>query len=279
MHCEQRLLELGAALAIFFLPQSVYAAEPVVPGAGSILQQTQPVLPPPPSTTGAALAIEQPGEGAVPPSASFLLRAIELSGNTAFDTPTLHALIKDAEGKNITLPQLGQIAARITDYYRGHGYLLDRAIIPAQTIHDGVVRIDIIEARYGQIVLDNRSRVVDPFLQAPLAALQSGQPIIEAPLNHVLLLLADIPGVAVLATLKPGEVVATSDLQVQTAPTPAVTGSVAMDNYGNPYTGRARLGGTVNVIDPLQHGDTLSLAGLTSGDMSYGSLDYDLLLN
>jgi hemolysin activation/secretion protein len=270
---------LAATLAVALLPLAVLAAEPVVPGAGSILQQSQPVAPPAPSPTGTGLAIEQPGAGALPPSAPFPVKAIELSGNTAFDTVTLHALIAEAEGKSLTLPQLVQIAARITDYYRSHGHPLDRAIIPPQSIEDGVVRIQIIEARYGQIVLDNHSRVVEPLLQATLAPLQSGQAISDAPLDHSLLLLADIPGVAVIATLKPGELVGTSDLQVDTAPTPAVTGNVALDNDGNRYTGRARLGGTVSLIDPVQHGDTLSATGLSSGDMDYGSLGYDWLLN
>src|SRR3984885_7458517 len=241
---------LAAAPALCLLPLLVHAAGPSIPGAGSILQQSQPVLPPAPSGTETGLAIEQPAGGTLPPSAPFAVKAFELSGNTVFDTPTLHALISEAEGKSLTLPQLGQIAARITDYYHSHGYPLGRAIIPAQTIKDGRVRIVIIEARYGQIALDNRSRVVDPLLQATLAPLQSGQAISDAPLNHALLLLSDIPGVAVVPTLKPGETVGTSDLQVQTDPTAALTGNAALDNDGNRYTGRARLGGTVSAIDP-----------------------------
>jgi hemolysin activation/secretion protein len=261
-----------------FLPLAIDAAEPV-PGAGSILQQTEPVLPPAPSSTGTGLAIEQPGGGTLPPSAPFLVNTIELSGNAAFDTPTLHALVAQTEGTSMTLAQLGQVAARITDYYRGHGYPLARAIIPAQTIQAGVVRIEIIEARYGQISLDNHSRVIDPLLQATLSPLQSGQTISDAPLNHALLLLADVPGLAVIATLKPGEAVGTSDLQVSADPTPAVTGNVALDNDGNRYTGRARLGGTVSLIDPAHLGDTLSLTGLTPSDMDYGSLTYEALLD
>jgi hemolysin activation/secretion protein len=269
---------LSAALVIMVLPLAAHAAE-TVPGAGSILQQTQPVLPPAPSSTGTGLAIEQPGGGALPPSAPFLVNGIQLSGNTAFDTATLHALVAGAEGRSLTLTQLGQIVARITDYYHGHGYPLARAIIPAQTIQAGVVHVEIIEAHYGRIEFANRSRVVDPLLQATVAALQPGQPIAQAPLDHALLLLSDIPGVAVGAILKPGEAVGTSDLQVDTTPTPAVTGNLALDNYGNRYTGRARLGGTVSLIDPARIGDTLSLSGLTSDDMDYGSLSYEALLN
>jgi hemolysin activation/secretion protein len=67
---------------------------------------------------------------------------------------------------------------------------------------------------------------------------------------------------------------------VETTATAPVTGSVTLDNYGNRYTGRARLGGTVNLVDPLHDGDDLSLDGLTSGSgMNYGSLSYQSLLN
>src|SRR5580692_8094985 len=120
----------AAALALCLLPLLLHAAQPGVPGAGSILQQTQPVLPPVPSGTETGLAIIQSGGGIAPPSAPFAVKSFELTGNTAFDTPTLHALIANAEGKSLTLPQLDQIAARITEYYLNHGHLLDRAIIP-----------------------------------------------------------------------------------------------------------------------------------------------------
>jgi hemolysin activation/secretion protein len=117
-------------------------------------------------------------------------------------------------------------------------------------------------------------------LQLTLSPLGSGQPIEQRSLDHALLLLSDIPGVAVNATLKPGEAVGTSDLAVATAPTPALAGSVALDNFGNRYTGRARIGGTLEAINPLRQGDVLSLSGLSSGGhMNYGRLGYDTLLD
>ena len=93
------------------------------------------------------------------------------------------------------------------------------------------MNIEIIEARYGKISLDNRSRVDDSLLQDTLSSLQSGQAVGQAGLDHTLLLLSDIPGVGVNATLKPGENVGTSDLRVETASGPAVSGNVVMDKY------------------------------------------------
>jgi hemolysin activation/secretion protein len=188
--------------------------------------------------------------------------------------------VADAEGKSLTLSQLDEVAVHITHYYHNHGYPLAWAFIPAQTIESGIVRMEIMEARYGKIKLDNHSRVNDPLLQDTLAPLHSGQAIGQRGLDHTLLLLSDIPGVVVNATLKPGEAVGTADLLVQATPGSAVSGNVVLDNYGNRYTGQARLGGTANFNNPLHHGDYFNLSGLTSGSgMSYGRIAYESQLN
>jgi hemolysin activation/secretion protein len=189
-------------------------------------------------------------------------------------------LAAEAEGESLNLAQLGELAARITSYYRSHGYPLARAIIPAQTIAAGVVRIEVIEASYGKISLGKNNRVKDTLLQATHAPLQSGEVIGQSGLDRALLMLSDIPGIVVEATLKPGQVVGTSDLLVNTTPGPTVTGNVVSDNYGNRITGRERIGSTVNFINPLQHGDMLSLSVLSSGGgLNYGRLGYETLLN
>ena len=253
---------------------------PTVPDAGTILQQVQPVIPPPTPSSGTGLTIEPEPGANVPPTAPFLVRSMQIVGNARIDTATLHALVADAEGQSLTLAQLHERVVRITRYYQTHGYPLARAIIPQQIMEAGNVRIEIIEARYGKVVAQNTSRVRDPLIDATLSSLQSGQVITQDALDHALLLLSDLPGVAANATLKPGEAVGTSDLLVEATPLPMVSGSVAADNFGNRFTGRARLAGTLNIIDPLRQGDTFTLSGLTSGsDMKYGRLGYDAVLN
>ena len=259
---------------------SLADAQTAPPGAGTILQDIKPLEPPPPSPAQPGLTLPETPEANVPPTAPFPVKAIKISGNTAFDTATLHALLASAEGKELTLPELNAFVSRITDYYHAHGYPLARAIIPAQTIREGVVAIEVIEARYGKIILDNHSRVSDALLESTLSPLKSGQPIEQRQLDRALLLLSDIPGVVQSATLKPGEATGTSDLFVQGAPGPATAGVVTVDNDGNRYTGRARGSAEVALYDPLHHGDVLDANVLSSGkDMDYGRLSYDFLLN
>ena len=269
----------GLAALLAALPFSAQAA-PLMPDAGSILQQVIQSAPQAPSSSETGLTIRHEGGEKLPPSAPFQVNSIRITGNILFDTATLHALVADAEGKMLKLSDLDGIAARITDYYHAHGYPFARAIIPPQTIHDGIVEIKIIEARYGQVSLDNKSHVKDNLLQDTLIPLKSGGEVEQVAMDHSLLLLSDIPGVLVDATLIPGEAVGTSDLLIDTTAGPSILGNAAVDNYGNQYTGRARAGGTVNFIDPMQHGDMLSLAGLTSGSgMNYGRVAYDTMLD
>ena len=271
---------LAALLAVTFFPLAAQAADPIAPSAGTILQEVKPATPPVPSSAGTGLTIEKEGGAKLPPSAPFLVKELRITGNEKIDTKTLHALVAEGEGKTLTLEQLGDLAGRITDYYHSHGYPLARAIIPAQTIRDGVVIIQVIEASYGKVRLENGSKVDTPLLEETLSPLQGGQVIHQREMDEALLLLSDVPGIVVNATLKPGEAVGTSDLVVNATPGPALSGNVSLDNYGNRYTGRVRVGGTVNFINPLRHGDVLSLSGLTSGgNLNYGRAGYEWLLN
>ncbi len=126
------------ALVMLAVPMVVLAAGPVVPDAGSILQQLRPSLVPAPSSSQSGLLIEQPAGAALPVTAPFRVTTIRITGNTRLETAALHALVADAEGQTLTLTELLKVAARITDYYQKQGYPLARAVIPAQTIRVGI---------------------------------------------------------------------------------------------------------------------------------------------
>lgn len=271
------VLTYGLA-AVFFVLQPALAQS--VPGAGSLLQQAEPRLVPFPLPSGTGLQIEPIPTPGLPRSAPFLVQHIEITGNTVFSTPTLQTMVAQAQGQRLTLPQLGELTSRITSFYRSQGYPLARAIIPAQTIAAGVVRIEVIEANYGKIILDNKSAVADAVFAAALAPLQSGQVIDQTKLDKALLHISDMPGVVLGATLQPGAQVGTSDLILNLASGQSVKGNAVMDNNGNSLTGRTRVGATLNLLNPLQHGDVLSLSGLSSGSgMNYARAAYETLLN
>lgn len=272
------LKPLAAALMLAALNAHAYQAG--VPNSGAILQQVQPALPPAPLPSQPALRIDPANAAGLPASAPFTVSAIRVTGNTAFGAGVLHALVADAEGKTFTLPQLEAVAGRITAYYQAHGFPLSRAIVPAQTITGGAVTIQVLEARYGAVRVQNGSRVGDALLAATAAPLQGGPAITERDLDRTLLLLSDIPGVGVNAVLKPGAQVGSADLDIVASRNPVPFANLALDNYGNRYTGRVRLSASASIVNPLRHGDLLDVSVVAaSEDMDYGRIGYDTLLN
>lgn len=264
---------IGAAVSLLSL--SVAAA--VLPDAGQSQQgiDQRPLqlpgkqrlelnLPDAPSTTATASG------------PTLQVNSFTLQGNSAIGSDELLSLLSDLQGRTVSLGELQAGANRITRLYREHGYPLARAYIPAQEIDGGVVQIAVLEGRYGQVEVNNTSRVGGAAL-APLDTLKAGDAVRSAPLERSLLLLSDTPGVEVKSTLKPGTSVGATDLLVDVQPGPLVSGAVDLDTYGNRFTGEYRMGGTLNLNSPLGLGDQLSLRAMGSDeDQHYYRLAYQL---
>lgn len=212
------------------------------------------------------MRVERPGTPAAPldPGPSFAVSALRVSGATVFPEAELVSVAEFKPGASINLGDLRAMAARITDFYNRRGYFVAQAYLPAQALSDGTVTIAVIEGRYGKIALNNQSRVADGVARQTLRGLDAGDIVANAPLERRLLLLSDLPGVAVKSTLAPGTEVGTSDLAVDLLPGRRVTGSIEADNAGNRYTGYFRVGGTVNLNNPFGIGDVASVRALVS---------------
>lgn len=279
----QTLRPLLAALLVA-IPSlcSAQSAGPLAPDAGAILRQVQPSLVLPPVSSAPALTIDKDKAATRPAGEAFPVSLIRITGNKKIGTETLHALVSEGEGKSLTLGQLETLVERITDYYRSHGYPLTRAVIPAQTINGGVVNVQILVARYGKVSLINHSRFGDALLQGTISPLAPGDDIEQQSLDKALLLLSDISGLVVNARVKPGDEVGTSDLEVFTTSAASATGSAALDNYGNRFTGRTRASTSVNIVDPLnlKFSNVVSFSALSSGaGMNYGRIGYESVVN
>jgi hemolysin activation/secretion protein len=251
----------------------------IVPDAGSILREQQKPLEVP---TRPAPTIKQ-DEPVRPPlkpedTPHFVLKGFRVTGNTVFAEPELVELVREYVGKEVGFAELEQATARISRYYREHGYMVARAYVPTQTITmDGLVEIAVIEGRFGKVDLDNKSRVRDGVARGYLDGFP-GTPVTQPALERKMLLLNDLPGVGeARATLKPGAQAGESDLAVDLAKAPFASGSLEYNNQGNYYTGVNQLVGNLNLLSPLGLGDILN-AQLTKGfdGLNYGRLGYQV---
>jgi hemolysin activation/secretion protein len=266
-----------ALLAAFGMPQAQQR-----PDAGTTLREQQLPAPAPAKPTPPMPRIEAPERPALsaPAAARFQVKAFRITGATAFPTARLEQLVRDLAGRELGLDELQEAAARITRFYRENGYPVARAYLPAQDVREGVVEIAVLEGRYGRVELDNRSRVKDGVVQRYLTPLRPGTVIEGKPLERSLLLLSDLPGVAMPdAALRPGANTGESDLVLSLAAAPLASGSAEVDNYGNRYTGAWRTSGNFALASPTGYGDLVSARVTAAGPgLSSGRLGYQLPL-
>ncbi len=270
-------LFLRLALTAIFSTAAAALAEPV-PDAGQLLQETRPA-PSLPQREPPKIKIEEAPATGAPEGARIHVVRLRITGATIFRESELHALIAGGEGKELTLSDLRQFAERLTQHYRERGYLLTRAYLPAQEVKKGEVVIAILEGHLGAVNVNNQAEVGGAAL-APLERLRTGEVTRSETLERSLLLVSDLPGVEVSSTLRPGATIAASDLLVDVTPGRRLTGSVDFDTFGDRFSGQNRLGGTLNLNNPLQLGDQIGVRAVASDEgMAYLRASYQLPVN
>lgn len=244
------------------------------PDAGRTLRELAPpaIEAPRPSR---GLSLEVPALQAVPPGgATVTLRGIRLEGHRVFSADTLLAQLGEFQGRELDLAGLQGLANTLSAYYRDQGYPFARALLPAQTMDDGVVHILVIEGRYGEVRATG-DEVLTHRAQRFLQPLRSGDVIASAPLERATLLLEDLPGVVTTPVMRPGLATGTGDLVVDVQRGRRVEGDVVLDNHGNRYNGEYRAGVNLTLNSPFSTGDQLLLSALGSNDdLWLGSVQY-----
>lgn len=210
--------------------------------------------------------------------ATLTLGAVRFEGNTVFSDKVLEALVADAIGSQVGLAGLDALAGRVTAHYRRAGYAMAQAVVPAQEVEAGVVRLHVTEGRLAnvRVVPQEGVRLRPGRIEAVLAAVQTGAPVHMPTLERTLLLLSDMPGVQVSSTLRAGAQPGTVDLVVEVAQESLLQGRLNVDNFGDRYTGRNRAGVVLQMDDATGLGDRFSLGLMRSdGDLRNYSLRWE----
>jgi hemolysin activation/secretion protein len=266
-------------LAILIAAWMIPTQAAIVPNAGQLLQQEQqgklPQL-----QQGVSIEQQELTPKPIDSELQVLVKRIDIAGNQRFSTDKLHALVVDAEEQMMSLSQLQDYVERITDYYHNAGYLYSRAYLPQQTLSQGIVQIQVLEAYYDQPEVNNNSRTQDWLIQKTLAPLQIGQQIGQTQLENQLKLLNRLEGVETKNTLRPGRTSGSSQLLVDVYDTDMLNGYVGVDNFGNEFTNEVRTTAGLRLNNLAGLGDSLSLDAMTGGvRLNYGKLGYALTVN
>lgn len=236
-------------------------------------------------SVGAPIAIPSSPEQVAPQGSEalrFTLTAVSFDGNVALQDDRLQAIAKDFIGKEITLTQVYQLASNVTAAYRAEGYILARAIVPTQTIGNGILEIKIIEGFIDKITIEGDAGGARSMLEEHGKRIASIRPLTSKVMERELLLAQDLAGFKIRSVLTPSATVpGAADLTMLVERDP-YSFYLGADNRGSKYLGPYEITGAAFANDIFGTAGQLGLTAVVTPDdepeMAYGALTYDLPL-
>lgn len=241
-------------------PQPLPDLEPVPPDEEPVLPETS----------------ESEPESADPADVQFLVETVDVIGSTVFTQEDFASITAEVEGQQVTLSQLQATADAITQLYLNEGYLTSRAILVDQTIDDGVVVIQVVEGRIGEIEVEGTERLSQRYIRRRVQ-LGTSVPLRTDRLEDQLRLLRADPLLDnVEASLRAGDELGESNLIVRVEEADAFILTLRADNYSPPSVGSERIGFDLGHRNVTGIGDTALVsytrtaqAGSQIADFSY----------
>ncbi len=198
----------------------------------------------------------------------FLVTAFKIEGHTRFSEEELQAILNPLIGREHSLSEIEDAIMSISRHYWKNNYPLAYAYIPPQDIKNGIVKISVVEGRYGTISIINKSNTKDAVINRFFSVEKEKYPIINSQrLERLLNILKEITETTEISSaLSKGTEAKSSDLSIKINSAPAVTGNFETNNYGSSFTGKNHIEGALNWSNPFGLGDRLNTKVLSSGE-------------
>ena len=214
---------------------------------------------------GAAAAVDEQ-QAAV----TFTLKAIELDESKVLEKSQLEALKGEYLEKEIGVKDLYELVNKINKLYLDEGYYTCRAVLPAQTIKGGVVKVNLIEGTTNEIKVQGNKYTKSSYISKRMSLKQGRVDNINK-LNEDLLRFNASNDVQLRISMQAGSEPGTTDYIISAYEPQNITWSIYSDNAGSDTSGEYR--GGLFFTDRSLTGvrDTLSMNTILSdGTKSFG---------
>lgn len=226
-----------------------------------------------------SIPIELPPEGELPPVAAgappVTVVRVEVEGATLLPASEAERLTAPVVDKRVTLQELREVALEITRWYRGRGYVTSRALVPAQAVERGVVRLRVIEGKVGEVRFEGNKHFSTALLSRYVRA-KRGEILWLPDLEQALGSLNAHPDRKAKLVLSPAAEPETTDLIFQVTDRRPVHANYGVDTLGQKTTGLIRQSVGISHGNLMGRDDQLFArmlvsegAGLWGGAMNY----------
>ncbi|MFN8611521.1 MAG: ShlB/FhaC/HecB family hemolysin secretion/activation protein [Vulcanimicrobiota bacterium] len=198
-----------------------------------------------------------------------------LEGEVGTQPEGLPALLGEYEGRELSLREMKELAASISQMYRDSGRLLTQAYIPNQSFRDGQVKIAVIEGKVDKIKIEGNKSYSEELIRDYMKdAVQNGTFKTDE-FERSLLLLNDLPDMKVSAHLVKGSQKGVVDAVLKVEEDKTFHVNLDYNNFGSRFTGEQRLGLGFDIDNIAGNGDNLYLRSVLSF-LPTGSVFYNL---
>jgi hemolysin activation/secretion protein len=175
------------------------------------------------------------------------VKEIRVTGAKLISQDGINKIIVPFLNKEQSLSQVQKVADLITDAYRKRGFITSRAFLPPQKIAEGIVEINVVEGKMGDIIEVKGNRYFKTKFLKSKIPLKKGDPFDYNLLRKGLSEINQQPDRFAKATLMPGKEPQTTDMALEVKDRLPIHVAFEWDNFGSRYIEKNRY--TVRLID------------------------------
>ena len=208
------------------------------------------------------------------------LKRFDVVGSTVFSRKEFDRLLAPYIIKaKISFAELFEVRSKITQLYVDRGYITSGALIPAQTLQGGIVKIQVIEGSVEAINVTGTRRLNPNYVRSRIA-IGAARPLNRERLLEALQLLQLNPLIKNLkAELSAGTRPGTSVLDVDVIEAKTFSPQIGLDNDREPSVGSFRRRLQLNEANLLGLGDGLSIGYSNTDGSNNLDASYTLPIN
>lgn len=205
----------------------------------------------------------------------FDLTGVDFDPSRLLPAEDLAAVESRFAGRSVTFADLQEMVAEVNRLYDAQGQSAARAVLPAQKIEGGRVRIQLVEGRVEGIDVQGAAVLGASYVRDRVQA-EPGTVLDTRALHRDVLRFNLTNDAQVRAALQPGAAFGLTDLQLAVFEPSRASLDLSADNYGFDATGRGQGGALFRMGSLFTPGDRVSAYASGSQGTRMGNLAYNL---
>lgn len=190
----------------------------------------------------------------------FELKSVDFSGNTVFTSKELQKYFDNLTNKEVGFNEIINAVYEITRVYQSMGYITSKAYIPPQKVSNGIIKINILEGKVGQIEINRTKWAKTSYIRNNFLKSNNVNEAQLLNINNIKSSLSDVNSKDYIkgsVELKRGKTPETTDIVLNVKDRVPLNFGATWDNLGRDYVGLQKAGIKISDRNLTGFGDNL----------------------